>query len=92
VITYEWRDDYAIEFDYVSRGEAWIDPATGHLQRIVHLIDRPDQDPYPARTFTIRASKIVPAGTSPEGAYEIEGDDRTSVIRHVSASPVTRQR
>jgi Tol biopolymer transport system component len=71
VLTYEWQDHYAIEFDYISRGEAWIDPATGQLNRIVHLIDRPDQDPYPARTFTIRASEVVPAGASPDGMYEI---------------------
>jgi|GEM_PF-3800100 len=73
VLTYEWRDDNALEFNFVNRGEAWIDPQTGTLQRIVHLVDRPDQDPYPTRTFTIRDLETLPIGSSPAGTYQIDG-------------------
>jgi TolB protein len=76
VLHFEWQDHYAVEFNYVSRGEAWIDPASGQLQRIVHLIDRPESEPYPARTYTFRSIATLPAGSSPEGAYEIAGATR----------------
>ena len=46
------------------------------LEFLDDLIDRPDQEPYPARTFTIRASEIAPAGSSPEGTYEIRRGGR----------------
>src|SRR5690606_21186941 len=73
VLTFEWQDHYSEEFNYIHRGEAWIDGDTGRLLRIVNLIDRPDQEPYPARTFTVREVEILPAGSSPAGAYEIGG-------------------
>lgn len=73
ILHYEWSDEYENEFNDGSLGEVWIDPETGRIQRIVHLIDRPDQEPYPTRTFTIRDIAVLPAGSSPAGTYEIEG-------------------
>lgn len=80
VLTFEWNDNQSEEFDYIHRGEAWIDPETGHLQRIVHFVDRPDQEPYPTRTYTFRESEILPAGSSPDGTYTIEGSTRPSDV------------
>jgi TolB protein len=76
VLHFAWQDHDAVEFNYVSRGEAWIDPVSGQLLRIVHLIDRPEADPYPARTYTFHSIETLPAGSSPEGAYEIDGATR----------------
>ncbi len=68
-VLYSWVDRYAREFNYVSRAEVLINPDSNQIEALTWLIDRPEQEPYPVRTFTFRKIEMMPEESSPEGTY-----------------------
>ncbi|HUG16810.1 MAG TPA: hypothetical protein VMM78_17520, partial [Thermomicrobiales bacterium] len=74
VLHLQWIDHYAEEFGYTNVAQVTFDAESRELQLIVHLIDRPDVEPYPVRIYDLQQASPHPAGSSPAGTYESHGE------------------
>lgn len=73
VLHFQWTDHHAEAIGAINLTETWFDSETHELQRIVYLLDHPDSDPYPVRTFSFKRVSEFPAEPQTPARYELHG-------------------
>jgi hypothetical protein len=73
IIHFTWTDHHAQEFGYRNDGMLTINRASQQAEELTWLIDRPEHEPYPIRRFTIATVELLPAGTSDDILFTLDG-------------------